>query len=223
MDRRIFFALAAIAGVVAAIVLLPSREKEDADVGVGHEQASAGKDAQLKHKGKGKRKRQGAAAGTDDEGDPAAKAAARAANAERRATPYFQHVKAVAKRWLVLANTLGPAGQQDLAAEMRTVSRELRKASLPDATEEDKRAALDHESRMLTTLRGMELDGELVQVRDYLEEAFRAVSAGEQPPKTGDAETPPTEGTPAATGAPAVAPADAPATDAPPPEGATVP
>jgi hypothetical protein len=144
---------------------------------------------------------------------PEAKAAARAANAERRATPYFQHVKAVAKRWLVIANTIGPEGQEELATEMRTVSRELRKASLADGSEEAKAAALEHEARLLATLRTMELEGELVEVRDYLEEAFRAVSANELPPKTGASTAAPEEdpATPIEGATEAPAPPEAPA------------
>ncbi|MFH1466623.1 MAG: hypothetical protein ABIO70_19715 [Pseudomonadota bacterium] len=91
----------------------------------------------------------------------------------------------------MLANTLGPEGDEEFAAEARAVSRELRKASQPSGTEEAQAAALEHEARVLATLRGMALEGEPVEVRDYLEQAFSAVTSGEAPPKSPGLAEPP--------------------------------
>ena len=183
MNRKIFLALAAIAGVCAAILLFPARQKEDADVAVGYDHGQAAGDEGSARA----RTRKGAIGDEDVEAEeeelPEQKAAAAEANAARHTTPFYQHTQAVGKRWLVLANTLGPQGHEELAAEMRAVSRELRAASLPDGTAEAQAAALEHEARTFASLRELPLEGEAAQVRDYLEQALKAVTEGEAPPK----------------------------------------
>jgi type IV secretory pathway VirB10-like protein len=186
VDRRIFFALAAIAGVCAAILLIPSRGAEDPSATAASPAPEAGSTApRLRHSGPRKTDAPETADHEPVSIDelPPERVEARAANEERRASPFYQHAQQAGKRWLVIANTVGPAGDPELAAEMRQVSRELRLAALPSGTEQSQATALEHEARMLTTLRGLALDGELVEARDFLEQAFSAVTSGEAPPK----------------------------------------
>ena len=110
------------------------------------------------------------------------KVEAKAANEARRATPYYQHTQASAKRWQVLANTIGPLGQTELATEMRQLARQLRTASRPDGTDEDKQAVLEAEAEMLTRVANLELDAEMTEVVEYLQQAHASVSSGEPPP-----------------------------------------
>jgi hypothetical protein len=212
VDRRIFFALAAVVGVCAAILLIPSRHAEDPQASSAS-QASDGDATAPRLRHSGPRKHGDQAADPEPvaiEDLPPERAEARVANEERRATPFYQHAREAGKRWMILANTVGPTGDPELATEMRAVSRELRKASLPNGTEQVQAAALEREARLLTTLRSVTLEAEMVEVRDYLEQAFSAVTSGEAPPKVepaaGASEEPLQEPTGEGTPMPAEAP-----------------
>jgi hypothetical protein len=185
MDRRILIALAAVAGICAAILLFPSRDKVDADVAVGHDHAPSDDAATAQETPrKGKKRRVNDV--SDDVAAPVSKEASKAANEARRATPYYQHVQAAAKRWLVMANTIGPAGQDALATEMRELSRELRAASRPDGTEDAQKAALAHEGELITKAQAVSLDAEMTEILDYLVQAHQAATTGVLPPEAGE-------------------------------------
>ena len=212
MDRRIFFALAAIVGVCAAILFIPSRHSEDPEASSAS-QATEPDATASRLRTSGGRKREPLEATEREPVSldqlPAERADARAANEARRATPFYQHAHEAGKRWLVLANTVGPAGDEELAGEMRAVSRELRKASLPSGNEQSQAAALEHESRVLARLRDVELEGEMIEAREYLEQAFSAVTSGQAPPESGS-DQPAAGQLPGSTGGGAPAPIDAP-------------
>ncbi len=199
MDRKVLIALAAIAGICAAILLFPARDKVDADVAVGHDHSPKEADDDKPER---KKKR-----GINDvsevaESVPNAKEAAKARNEARKATPYYQHVQAAAKRWLVLANTIGPAGHDEIATEMRELSRELRQASRPDGTEEAQQDALKREGEVLAKVQELDLDAEMTEIVGYLSQAYEAATAGEQPPEAAETsveyEPTPGDGEPAA-------------------------
>ncbi len=182
MDRKILIALAAIAGICAAILLFPARDKVDADVAVGHDHSP--KTTVDEPDEPKPRKR-----GMNDVSDaprPNAKDAAKARNEARKATPYYQHVQAAAKRWLVMANTIGPAGEDAIAQEMRELSRELRAQSRPDGTEAGQQAALDKEGELITRAQALSLDAEMTEILDYLVQAHQAATTGELPPEAGE-------------------------------------
>ena len=181
MDRRILIALAAVAGICAAILLFPARDKVDADVAVGHDHSPKSTEpAQDKP-----RKKTRGMNDVSDEPTPDAKQAAKARNEARKATPYYQHVQASAKRWLVMANTIGPAGESAIAEEMRELSRELRQASRPDGTENTQQAALEREAELISKAQGLSLDAEMTEILDYLAQAHLAATTGELPPDAG--------------------------------------
>ena len=182
MDKRILIALAAVAGICAAILLFPKRNKVDADVAVGHDHTPAADAEDDKPRQKTRRMNDV----SEDAPTPDAKEVAAARNEARKATPYYQHVQASAKRWLVMANTIGPSGQAELATEMRELSRELRAASRPDGTEEAQQAALDHEGQLLAKAQAISLDVEMDEILTYLSQAHQAATVGEQPPEAGE-------------------------------------
>jgi hypothetical protein len=184
MDRKILIALAAIAGVCAAILLFPASEKVDADVAVGADHTPDHDDDDQDGPKEPRRR-------INDVKNvpvPAAKEAAKAANEARRATPFYQHTQAVAKHWLTLANILGPAGQEEIASEMREVARGLRAASRPDGTSDDQKAALELEGRVLEQAQALSLDAEQAETLAFLAQAYAAATEGEMPPE-GDAPT----------------------------------
>jgi len=183
MDRKILIALAAIAGICAAILLFPARDKVDADVAVGRDHSptpTADDDDD-----KPKRKKRGMN-DVSDKPAPNAKEASKARNEARKATPFYQHTQAVAKRWLVMANTIGPAGQEAIATEMREMSRDLRQASRPDGTENTQQAALESEAKLITKAQALSLDAEMTEVLEYLVEAHQAATTGTLPPEAGE-------------------------------------
>jgi hypothetical protein len=180
MDKRILIALAALAGICAAILLFPSRDKVDADVAVGHDHAPDRGEVETPEPKRTKKRRMNDVSETPV---PNAKETARAANEARKATPFYQHTQAVAKRWLVMANTIGPAGQTELASEMRELSRELRSASRPDGAEADQQAALEHEGELLAKAQAVQLDAEMAEILEYLTEAYQAATTGALPPE----------------------------------------
>ncbi len=184
MDRRILIALAAVAGICAAILLFPARDKVDADVAVGHDHTPTAIDADPDKPARKTKKR-----GMNDVTEapsPSAKQAAQERNEARKATPYYQHTQAVAKRWLVMANTIGPAGETEIATEMRELSRELRQASRPDGTEGLQQAALEHEAAMIAKAQELSLDAPMAEVLAYLAQAHAAATTGELPPEAGE-------------------------------------
>jgi len=182
MDRKILIALAAIAGICAAILLFPARDKVDADVAVGHDHSpktTADDDDKPTRKTRGIND-------VSDEPAPNAKESAKARNEARKATPFYQHTQAVAKRWLVMANTIGPAGQDAIATEMRDLSRDLRQASRPDGTETTQQAALEREAKLIIKAQALSLDAEMTEVLEYLANAHQAATTGALPPEAGE-------------------------------------
>jgi hypothetical protein len=182
MDKRILIALAALAGICAAILLFPKRDKVDADVAVGHDHTPAADAADDEPRRKKRRMNDV----SEDQPTADKKELAAAANEARKATPYYQHVQASAKRWLVMANTIGPAGETDLATEMRELSRELRAASRPDGTEATQQAALDHEAALIVKAQALSLDSDMSEILDYLAQAHQSATVGEQPPEAAE-------------------------------------
>jgi hypothetical protein len=182
MDRRILIALAAVAGICAAILLFPSRDKVDADVAVGHDHSpEAGEQVD-----EAPRKKKRRINDASDEPTPNAKQAAKARNEARRATPYYQHVQATAKRWLVMANTIGPDGNDAIATEMRELARELRQASRPDGTENQQQAALEREGELIDKAKALNLDPEMDEILAYLIQAHTAATTGDLPPEAAE-------------------------------------
>ncbi len=181
MDRRILIALAAVAGICAAILLFPSREKVDADVAIGHDHSPKAKEQVEQTPKKKKKKRR--INDVTDEPAPNAKEASKARNDARKATPYYQHVQSVGKYWLLLANTLGPAGEEELATEMREVARKLREGSRTDGTQPMQEAALALEGELIPKVQAVSLPADKAQILDYLVEAHKAALANEPPPE----------------------------------------
>jgi hypothetical protein len=173
MDRKIFFVLAAIAGICAAILLLPSRDDtvlDDVTPPDRNDAEDAHQDDQPAEQQASERK---------PHRDPQFKAQAQAANEARQASPFYQHTQDSAKRWQVLANTIGPQGHEELAAEMRDVANQVRTANRPDGTEEAKQTALEAETAMLEKLAGLdlELNAEMTEIIEFLQQARQSYGA----------------------------------------------
>ncbi len=185
MDRKIFFALAAVAGICAAILLLPSRDDGDTEATSTQQSASAGQETKPAPRERN--------IGTAPEGDEEeerepsyvdlAKADAKAANEARRATPYFQFTQTAANRWQMIANTIGPQGHTELAEDMRELARQIRAAARADGTEDAQQAAIEAQGAMLERLetQSPDLDAEMSEALEVLRQAHQSISNGEAP------------------------------------------
>jgi hypothetical protein len=177
VNRKIVLVLAIIAGIaLALILLLPSGGGDD------EEQAAVGR-ATVERPEKAVKTRTAAA---EDDLSPA-KREATDARAARRATPYFQHVQTVAKRWMRLGNLMAGQGKEEDASKARTVARALRSASRSDGTEEARLAALEEEGRILAEMKGKYAEGDIAKILANVDLAYQAVENGEAPPTMGKA------------------------------------
>lgn len=166
MDRRILYVAAACAGVGAAILLFPDRKDTDAEMAVGRERPQAAERAERKA----------------PEGDLSAKDELQERLTAQRASPFYQHTQAVTKYWMHVGNILSASGDAETAARCRTVTRTMRDATRPNATDEAKAAALEAENQLLQDVKAMNPEGELATVVAWLEEAYQAQIAGNLPP-----------------------------------------
>ncbi len=202
MDRRILLALCAIAGICAAILLFPTREKEDADVAVGHDHA-APVTATTKSRPVKTRINEAPSGPL-----PGAKDAAAEAREAHFSTPYYEHTKAAAKRWLALGNLLTAEGDTEAAQRARAIARALRSASRMDGSDDAREEAAAGEVELIAELQAKYTEGEIAEILAYLGGAAEALRAGAAPPA---AEEGAEGGDPAAAGS---AGADAPPPDA---------
>ncbi len=170
MDRKILFLLAAIAGICAAVLLLPSRDNQDADVAVGRDQPTKAEPATTSTTTKSYKR-------YEDEEDkpgkqrrqvPEAKEAAADASEARRSSVYYKHSQSTGKYWQHLGNLLWSAGDQENAKKAREVAKGLRRGSRPDATGGDQYAAVEKERELWEALREIYTEGDIATVLDNL-------------------------------------------------------
>ncbi len=177
MNRKIILVLALIAGAaLALILLLPGGD------GGGENQVAVGRPT-VEKPAKAMKTRTEV---LDADVSPAKREATQA-RAARRATPYFQHVQTVAKRWMRIGNLMAGQGQEDDASKARTVARALRSANRTDGTEEAQKAALDEEGRILAELKARYPEGDVSKILANIELAYNAALEGQAPPQLGKA------------------------------------